>query len=69
MHLDCLNTIDFSKKYVENMKKKYNQNAQNIAKSQVYVIQPLDFSIKFRSNLNFEMQPHIPLSTSNYDIS
>ena len=35
----------------------------------MYVVQPLDFSIKFRWNLNQKAQATLPLSTQNYEIS
>lgn len=69
LDLECQRTIDFSKKYVENLKHKYNQYLQNNNQNQVYMIQPFNFTIKFRSNLNQKLQPLIPLSTKNIDIS
>lgn len=69
VNLDCAKTIDFSKKYVENLKRKYHQFQQNYNQNQVYLIQPLDLTIKWRSNLNQKLQPNVPLSTDNIDIS
>ena len=33
VNLDCLKTIDFSKKYIENLKRKYHQYQQNFTQN------------------------------------
>jgi hypothetical protein len=40
-----------------------------MTQNQVYLLQPFDFSIKFRWNLNQKMQPNVPLKTMNFEIS
>ena len=69
VNLDCLKTIDFSKKYVDNLKRKYHQYQQNYNQNQVYIIQPFNLTVKWRTNLNQKVQPYIPHSTDNYEIS
>lgn len=69
LNLDCLKMIDYSQKYVDNLKRKYIQYQQNFTQNQVYVIQPFDYEIKYRWNLNQKLQPNVPLQTMNIDMS
>ena len=67
---NAVGTIDFSKKHMENLKRKHNSKRQDAGnQSSVFLIQPVDIVLKMRSNLNPEMQPHIPKSTMSFEMS
>jgi len=59
--LTAQGTINFSKRYTENLMRSRQEG--------VFIIQPCDIAIKFRSNLAPNERPEIPTSTTAMDIS
>lgn len=61
--------IDYSKKFTEQLKKRYHQFQQNLSTNSVYLLQPCDIRIRFRKNLSPSTIIDIPRSTTALEIS
>ena len=44
--------IDYSKRYTETLKKRYQQFEQNLNTNNVFLVQPFDIRARFRKNLS-----------------
>jgi len=67
---DAIGTIDWSKKHMQNLKRKHSNKRQDAGnQASVFLIQPVDIILKMRQNLNPEMQPNIPKMTMSLEMS
>ena len=60
INLTAQGTIDFSKKHIDILMRKHNSNKQDYNYSSVFLVQPCDLTIKFRTNLAPNQRPDIP---------
>ena len=51
INLTAQGTIDFSKKHIDYLMRRHNSHKQDFNNSSVFLIQPCDLTIKFRTNL------------------
>eukprot|EP00347_Sterkiella_histriomuscorum_P015009 403358661 len=61
--------IDHSKKFVEGLRKKYQQFQQKLISSSCFLIQPCDLKFRFRKNLSPQTILEVPKSTTAIEIS
>jgi hypothetical protein len=69
INLNAQDTIDFSKKHIDVLLRKHNASKQDFNYSSVFLIQPCDLTIKFRTNLAPKQRPEIPVNTTAIEIS
>ena len=69
IYLGAQGTISFSKNHMEILMSKHNASKQELNLSNVFLIQPTDISVKFRTNLAPHQQTQIPDDTTAIEIS
>jgi hypothetical protein len=67
--LNAKDTIDFSKRHVDNLMRKHYNSKREFANQNMLLVQPCNWSFKFRTNLAPHLRPEIPEATTVWESS